>query len=70
MQCPFCHAEMESGYLQSARMIIWSPEKKAFFPSFGFGKKDVSVTGLLTTDQKSWFCRACNKIVTDLNEYD
>ena len=39
MQCPFCHAEMESGYLQSARMIIWSPEKKSILPKLWFWEK-------------------------------
>lgn len=68
MTCPFCGKEMEEGYLQSARPIVWAEDEKAFFPSVAFGKKDVSVTGMLDTVQKSYLCRTCNKIVTDLSD--
>lgn len=28
MRCPFCNNEMQKGYLQSSRGIIWGPRKK------------------------------------------
>lgn len=70
MKCPYCGHEVEEGYVQSARTIVWSVKKKAVFPSNGFSRADVPVTGMFDAAQRAYLCRSCKKIVIDLEAID
>ena len=66
MKCPCCDSEMEQGYIQSQRPIIWSATKK-HFAIIPDNNTDVGVTG------ESWggcyapsfLCRVCNKLIVE-----
>lgn len=60
MDCPYCGKQMTSGYLQSARGIIWSQEKKkALFKATKPGDIEVSEgfwNGCFAPSYRCWSC--------------
>lgn len=66
MQCPYCHGEMEKGYLQSPRQkIFWGKEKHKLFivPSgadIGLSEGFFSVPAV-----ESFCCQRCRKIIVE-----
>ena len=65
MKCPYCGAEMEKGYVQSRSPIFWSEQKRLVkFPS---RERDVGVAGgeLAGFYVESFYCRACNRLITE-----
>ena len=66
MKCPYCNLEMEQGYVQSQRPIVWSTRKKriAIIPD---SPTDIGVTGEGWGGcyAESFYCRTCNKLITD-----
>lgn len=65
MKCPYCNTEMEQGFLQSGSPIFWSEHKRfAKIPSHpsDVGVADGELTGFFA---ESFYCRACNKLITE-----
>ena len=70
MICPYCHREMEIGYMKSSRFIHWGKEK-----SLGFIPDDIKLTkgqffqaffeGYFV---KSYHCSTCNQIIIALDD--
>lgn len=68
MKCPYCGAEMEQGYVQSARGIFWSTKRRKLFilPTY----EDVEIAPMSWTasaNENSYLCRKCNKVIIDLH---
>jgi hypothetical protein len=62
--CPYCGKEMEDGYLQSSRFIVWSsiklsgcilPQEKGDFKASG---------GIVRQLLPSHYCRLCNILIS------
>ena len=71
MNCPYCNSEMQKGYLQSSRGMMWGPRKKhwSFIPS----KEDefnVFYGGWFGCFADGYFCPTCKKILIDANASD
>ena len=65
MKCPYCNTEMEQGFIQSGSPIFWSTQKRfAKIPSHpqDVGIADGELTGFFA---ESFYCRACNKLITE-----
>lgn len=66
MKCPYCDAEMEAGFIQSRDPIFWSARKRhiAKIPAH---PSDVGVAGGELTGfyAAAFYCRACNKLITE-----
>lgn len=65
MNCPCCNAEMEKGYLQSNRMILWAKKKHkiSLLPRDGevvIGENFFSVVAL-----EAHICKQCKKVLVD-----
>ncbi|MDN6731872.1 MAG: PF20097 family protein [Atopostipes suicloacalis] len=66
MKCPYCGEEMAEGFVQSARNIFWSTQKKkvVFAPSKA---EDISIAnGFNGASKESYFCRKCKKVIIDI----
>jgi hypothetical protein len=70
MNCPYCGAEMEKGYLQSGRRTAWvkKPHRVSLLPKQGeillennIFRDNVFIAGI---------CKACKKIVVDYSDKD
>lgn len=70
MRCLQCNIEMKKGYLQSAREIFWSKNKKKIF--FKPDKKnDIVLTRSVSNGAivKSYYCPICKMIIVK-EDYD
>jgi hypothetical protein len=69
MKCPYCNQEMVKGYVQSARPVFWSPEKKKLFfkPSL---QVDFYVSKGFWNGcfGESQYCQYCKKVIISLEE--
>ena len=67
MNCPYCEAEMEQGFIQGSRGFIWSKSKKKL--SFLAGGDDIDLTPsfnfLSGSHAVAYLCRRCKKITID-----
>ena len=67
MNCPYCEAEMEQGFVQSSRGFIWSKSKRKLF--FLAGDDDIDLTSssnfLTGSRAVAYLCRRCKKITID-----
>jgi len=69
MKCPYCHAEMEKGYLKSSRMMHWGSERE-----LGYVRNDIHLTKSVWKGMvegcfaESYYCRTCRNIMVPLNE--
>ena len=67
MLCPYCGEEMDKGFVQSARPIFWSVEKKKMFYLPSETKGDISIAkGGNGCVKESYLCRKCKKIIIDI----
>ena len=67
MQCPFCDAKMEKGFIQSHGRIIWSTKMKELAIAWPNRKKGEILLTSLTMGAyiESYLCRSCEKIIID-----
>ena len=69
MKCPYCEAEMEQGFIQSSRGLIWSKSKKTLF--FLADDDDIDLTSSLNflsgSRAVAYLCRRCKKITIEYN---
>ena len=68
MLCPFCNKEMQKGYLQSPRGIMWGPRKKLFISATKVDEFYVSDSGFLGGIANSHYCSNCKKIIVDAED--
>ena len=69
MNCPFCGGIMLTGYLQSGRPIIWSPEKKTImFTVDGDSDRKVSTGFWNGSFADASVCPCCKKLIASLPE--
>lgn len=68
-KCPYCMSEMEAGFMQSSRAIIWDPEEAEVFilPTAG----GFRLTKGLVRKQSvpSSYCKNCGIFITPLPEH-
>ena len=69
MNCPYCGKQMQTGYLQSSRRIIWSPEKKEGIV-MASNEGDINFpSGIINGScVESWHCAGCKKLITEVKE--
>ena len=67
MNCPYCESEMEQGFIQGARGVIWSKHKKRL--SLLAVDDDIDVTSgfWFGGHADAYLCRNCKKILIDYN---
>lgn len=63
MKCPKCKKEMEKGYLQSGRQILFSPVKKKLNPSRYSKKTDTRITSFFDYAVDAYICKDCKEVV-------
>lgn len=61
MDCPYCGAQMESGVLESAKKIFWSPETTSIFTQDSLQLTEW--TSLRDPHVPASRCPACRKII-------
>lgn len=70
MLCPYCQNEMTDGFIQSRDGVFWTPER-AMIPSLAFLKRSAvplgSEPGMTFSAARACLCRACNKVIIDIN---
>ena len=68
MKCPYCDAEMEQGYVQSAKWVFWTKRIKKVYAILTKDDVEIApVSGLYCVNENSYLCRNCNKIIIDLD---
>ena len=69
VRCPYCKQEMEQGYIQSARPIIWDKEVLEIIISL---KKNrgfyVTKKNFDTNHFEAYYCCDCNLLVSQLKD--
>lgn len=66
MMCPYCGKQMKNGYIQSAREIFWSTQKKKlFFKAMGREDKPLASFGWNGSSAIAFYCDNCRKVVID-----
>ena len=69
MKCPYCGKEMEKGYVQSARPVIWSRnKKKLLFTATAADDFTISEGYLNGCFAEAYHCSKCKKIVIATEE--
>ena len=69
MKCPYCGEEMQTGYLQSARPVLWSPQKKKMM-FLASEMEDVRITEGLWNGcfAVADYCELCEKVIVSTLE--
>ena len=69
MICPKCGTEMESGYIQAGRLIIWTPEKHKLSLLPRSNEKDLVVAENFWTlaTAPSYKCHQCSFLLTPIS---
>ena len=77
MKCPYCGENMEPGHILSGRGAFFWPDAKGDAPILWMGKRGIRKAGgiplwedglaMFYFDRPAWACRACNKLVADLD---
>lgn len=70
MHCPYCHAEMEKGVVQSPHEISWQ-SKRRYFGRAAFYDDAVVLSELNImrgSAVEAWLCRDCKKVIIDYSE--
>ena len=68
MKCPFCHAEMELGYIQCRDGVNWTPKKQLVAALSVLGKDSVSLANGADDTSRAVYahkCAACRKVIID-----
>lgn len=70
MKCPFCHEEMEFGYVQSSNKIMWGKDKKSalFLPDEEKNEFYISKGILAGSFANAEYCSRCGKIIISLEK--
>lgn len=69
MNCPFCGKEMEQGFVQSARRVLYTAQKNE-------GPFSIKAKGDIVLTANNWVnptcvayhCRSCKRVVIDYSE--
>lgn len=66
MKCPYCQNEMENGFIQSGRNILWT-EKKHIISTNPKNENDFIIASnpLGGATIKGFCCRKCRKLVIE-----
>ena len=68
MNCPYCGAEMQEGFIQSKTQLAWQESEKLTYQAgdlfSGIGLSEVwkLLKGFIT---KGMICKACRKVIID-----
>lgn len=68
MNCPYCHKEMESGYIQCRDGVTWTPKKQPIAALSFFGRGSVSLGNGAADHSRAVYahkCGACKKVIID-----
>ena len=69
MKCPWCGKEMDKGFVQSARPVIWSPDKKKLFFSATTSDDFTISKGYWNgCFAEAYHCPKCKKVVISTDE--
>lgn len=65
VKCPICNKEMEEGYIQGARGVLFSPDIKQFLISKSpFSEKDIKITNsIFSCHSPAYYCYDCDCLV-------
>ena len=68
MKCPYCGNEMQSGYLQSSRPLVWGPSvlEDSILPETENGGFYVTKGLFKHNCVTSYFCAECGLLLTPL----
>ena len=66
MRCPYCKKEMEYGFVQSSKEIIFSDDKRKS-PFVGPRDGDIRLTSGFWAPAtcKAWHCPECRKVIIE-----
>lgn len=66
MKCPYCQNEMENGFIQSGRNILWV-QKKHIISTNAKNENDIIIANnpLGGAVIKGFCCRKCKKIIIE-----
>ena len=69
MKCPYCDKEMEKGFIQGARGVLFSPEEKMLiYIKNLFSKKDINITGsIFELTSPAHYCYDCDCLIWKKN---
>ena len=70
MTCPFCHEEMEKGFLQSGSIMVWVKKKHYLSLLPKTGEVMLDRRYLSNCALPSWICRKCRKVITEYTDHD
>ena len=68
MNCPFCNAEMELGYIQCRDGVTWTPKKQLVAALSVLGKGSISLGNGAADHSGTVYahkCGACRKVIID-----
>ena len=66
MKCPYCDREMEKGFIQGARGVLFSPDEKMLF--YTISKKDIKITGsIFELASPAHYCYNCDCLIWKKN---
>ncbi len=69
MKCPYCHEEMELGYIKSSRLIQWGTDKELGYVGNDLNLVKQTWKGMFNGHfVESYRCSKCNKIIISLEE--
>jgi len=71
MNCPWCHKEMELGYIQCRDGLFWTPQKQLVAALSGLGRGSTSLAnGAADNNRTVYACRCahCRKVLIDYAE--
>lgn len=72
MKCPYCSAEMVSGFMQNVKPISWTPHKIRLFTHSNFTEKGAVVLseggGLDAPCIVAYNCPSCRKIIIEYGQ--
>ncbi len=68
MKCPYCGKDMEDGFIQGARGVLFSPyEKVVLILKNPFSKRDVKLTNFLESSSPAFYCYDCECLIWKKN---
>ena len=69
MNCPYCGKEMEKGFMQSARTVLFTTQKnEGAFTWKGKGDIVLTANNWLNPTCIAYHCKDCKKVVADYSE--
>ncbi len=68
MLCPFCHAEMEKGFLQGGNNLVWVRKKHYLSSHPKEGEVLLDRNYLTASTVPSWICKPCKKVIAEYSE--